>query len=67
LGSSPNKRPSIEDRRAERELFFWTVRQALVAVLLATLTVYIVVLVAEGRLSAELLFRYPGLPQLSAG
>jgi len=52
---SEGKRPSIDARRKERELFFWTVRQALGVVLLAALTAYMVVALAEGRLPDELL------------
>jgi hypothetical protein len=64
LGSLQHERPSIEDRKAERELFFWTVRQALLVVLLAALTAYVVVSLVEGRFPAELLLHYPGLPQI---
>lgn len=59
-----HKRPSIEDRKAERELFFWTVRQALLVVVLAALTAYVVVSLVEGRFPSELLLHYPGLPQI---
>lgn len=46
--------PPIDVRRAERELFFWTVRQALMMILLAALTIYIVVALAKGRLDDAL-------------
>jgi hypothetical protein len=49
----------IKDRRAERELFFWTAQQTLKLVMLAALTVYAVVALVEGRLpGAELLLHY---------
>jgi hypothetical protein len=53
--SSGREHPSIEERKAKLELFFWTVRQALMLVVLAALTVYLVVSLAEGRLPDELL------------
>lgn len=52
-------RTSIEVRRAERELFFWTAGQTLKLVALAALTAYVVVSVVDGRLpGSELLIRY---------
>jgi hypothetical protein len=49
----------IGDRKAERELFFWTAREALKLVLFAALVVYVVVSVVQGRLpGAEMLLRY---------
>jgi hypothetical protein len=47
---SRRERQPVEARKAERELFFWTARQALKLVVLAALTVYLVVLLIEGRL-----------------
>jgi hypothetical protein len=52
------KRAPIEVRRAERELFFWTARQAIKLVMLAAVAVYIVVSLIEGRIpGSELLLR----------
>jgi hypothetical protein len=49
----------IRDRRAERELFFWTAREALKLVLFVALVVYVVVSIVNGRLpGAEMLLRY---------
>jgi hypothetical protein len=49
----------IGDRRAERELFFWTAHEALKLVLFAALVIYIVISVVQGRLpGAEMLLRY---------
>jgi hypothetical protein len=53
---SRQARQSIEARRAERELFFWTARQTLKLVIFAALTGYLVVSLAEGHL--------PGVPTL---
>ena len=39
---------SIEDRFAERALFFWTVREGLRVVLFAAVVVYVVVGMVEG-------------------
>jgi uncharacterized integral membrane protein len=51
-------RPSLNARRAERELFFWTARQVLGLVLLGALVVYSVVSLVEGRVPGiELLLR----------
>jgi hypothetical protein len=51
------KRKSLKTRRAERELFFWTVaealdlgRQTLRLLLLAALVIYAIVSLIEGRL-----------------
>jgi hypothetical protein len=53
------KRPSIEVRKAERELFFWTARQTLKLVVMAALTAYLLVSLAEGRLpGSQLLVHY---------
>jgi hypothetical protein len=40
---------SIQRRRAERELFFWTARQALQLILFAAFVIYVVVAMIEGR------------------
>jgi hypothetical protein len=45
---SGNQKPSFEERRRERELFFWTARQSLWLVMLTAATVYVVVAVATG-------------------
>lgn len=53
------QRRAIELRKAERELFFWTARQALKLVVLAALTAYLVVSLLEGWLpGGQLLVRY---------
>lgn len=50
MGPNTRQRVSIEVRRAERELFFWTAREALrLVILLATVTYFVVSLV-DGRL-----------------
>lgn len=59
MDQAERKRRSIEVRKAERELFFWTARQALKLVVLAALTAYLVVSLVEGRLpGGQLLFHY---------
>ena len=51
----PHVRP-LELRRAERELFFWTAREALKLAVWLALTIYFVVELVHGRLAgAELL------------
>jgi hypothetical protein len=40
---------SVELRRAERELFFWTARQTLKLVTLTAITVYFVVSLVHGE------------------
>ncbi len=51
-------RTPIEVRKAERELFFWTARQAIELVVLAALAAYVVVSLLEGRIpGGELLSR----------
>jgi hypothetical protein len=59
-----SRHASVETRRAERELFFWTanqglklVAQILKIVLLAALSAYFVVSLIEGHVPIELLFR----------
>jgi hypothetical protein len=52
------RRPSLNARRAERELFFGTARQLLGLVLLAALVLYSIVSLLEGHLPCiELLLR----------
>jgi hypothetical protein len=51
-------RTPIEVRRAERELFFWTARQAVKLVVLAAVAVYVVASLLHGRIpGSELLVR----------
>jgi hypothetical protein len=51
-------RAPIEERRAERELFFWTARQAIKLVLLVAVAGYVVVSLIEGRIpGSEVLLR----------
>jgi len=40
---------TIEDRLAERALFFWTVREGLRLVLFAAVVVYVVLSLVDGR------------------
>lgn len=59
VDQAERRRRSIEVRKAERELFFWTARQALKLVVLAALTAYLLVSLVEGRLpGGQLLFHY---------
>jgi hypothetical protein len=66
LGSPQGQPRPIKERKAERELFFWTARQifwaarqTLVLVLFIALTVYAVISLAEGQIpGSELLLRY---------
>lgn len=59
MDQAGRKRVSIEVRKAERELFFWTARQTLKLVVLAALTAYLLVSLAEGRLpGGQLLVHY---------
>jgi hypothetical protein len=46
----PQSSKSIGLRRAERELFFWTAREILKLVILATLTACAVVSLAAGKM-----------------
>jgi hypothetical protein len=47
---SPTERlREVHVKHAERELFFWTVRQALKLVLLAAIVIDVVLALAEGR------------------
>jgi hypothetical protein len=58
LGPPDHRRRTIEHRRLERQLFFWTVRQTLLCVVLLALTVYFVVSLIQGQSpSADLLLR----------
>jgi hypothetical protein len=51
-------RTPIEARRAERELFFWTARQAVKLVVLAAAAAYVVVSLIQGQIpGSELLLR----------
>jgi|HubBroStandDraft_3_1064219.scaffolds.fasta_scaffold104120_1 hypothetical protein len=51
-------RTSIEVRRAERELFFWTARQTVKLVVLAAVAAYVVVSLVRGQIpGSELLVR----------
>jgi hypothetical protein len=50
VGLPHKARTPIEVRRAERELFFWTARQAIKLVLFAALAVYVVVSLVRGQL-----------------
>jgi hypothetical protein len=60
LGPTKIRRP-VQDRRAERELFFWTLERALKVIALGTGTAYAVASLIEGHLpGAELLSRILG-------
>jgi hypothetical protein len=51
-------RTPIEVRRAERELFFWTARQALKLVVFAAVAIYVIVSLLRGHIpGSELLLR----------
>jgi hypothetical protein len=51
-------RTPIEVRRAERELFFWTARQAVKLIVLAAVAAYVVVSLLSGHIpGGELLLR----------
>ena len=51
-------RTPIEVRRAERELFFWTARQTVKLVVLASVAAYVVVSLVHGKIpGSELLLR----------
>ena len=50
--------PSDHVRRAERELFFWTARQALKLVVLTAVCAYVVVSLVRGQIpGSEMLLR----------
>jgi hypothetical protein len=49
FGKQPAGRASLDQRRGERELFFWTAREALKLVVAAALTVYLLVSLATGH------------------
>jgi hypothetical protein len=54
-------RRTIQERRAERELLFWTIEKALKNIALAAFTVYSVVSLIQGQMpGAELLSRVLG-------
>jgi hypothetical protein len=56
--ASRKPKPSIQARRTERELFFWTARQVLALVTLSALVAYSIVSMVEGHLPVvELLLR----------
>jgi hypothetical protein len=58
VGLAHRARTPIEVRRAERELFFWTARQAIKLVLFAAVAVYVVASLLEGELpGGQLLLR----------
>ncbi|HEY4809475.1 MAG TPA: hypothetical protein VIH71_00320 [Solirubrobacteraceae bacterium] len=50
MGLPHRARAPIDVRRAERELFFWTARQAIKLVLFAAVAIYVVVSLIEGEL-----------------
>jgi hypothetical protein len=61
LGSSDDRQKAIKYRWEERRMFFWTVRQILLCVVLIALTVFLLVSLAEGEPpGADLLLRYLG-------
>jgi hypothetical protein len=49
LGSLDRPHTPIEERKAERELFFWTAFQVLKLIVTIALVVYIAVALIEGR------------------
>jgi hypothetical protein len=55
---SRKPKPSLQARRAERELFFWTARQVLKLVTLGALVVYVIVSMTHGQVPGlDLLLR----------
>jgi hypothetical protein len=46
------RRP-LEERRAERELFFWTARQSLKLIAFAATVIYLLVILCDARLATE--------------
>jgi hypothetical protein len=61
LGSPHRKRPPIEQRKAERELFFWTAFQALKLVIAFVFAIYAVISLIRGELpGGDLLVRSLG-------
>jgi hypothetical protein len=46
-------RSSIEVRRQERELFFWTVKQVLLSLLLVAFVAYSIVSLVHGKVPVE--------------
>jgi hypothetical protein len=59
--SPDDRQRAIERRWEERRMFFWTVRQTLLCVVLVALTVYFVVSLLHGEPpGADLLLRYLG-------
>jgi hypothetical protein len=58
LATRHRERTPIEVRRAERELFFWTARQALKLMVLTAVCAYMVVSLVRGHIpGSELLLR----------
>jgi hypothetical protein len=58
MASTHRARTPIEVRRAERELFFWTARQAIALAVLAAVAVYVIVSLLRGHIpGSELLLR----------
>ncbi len=58
MASLHRTRTPIEVRRAERELFFWTARQALQLFVLVAVAVHVVVSLLRGHIpGSELLLR----------
>jgi hypothetical protein len=58
LGLLDRHRAPIQERKAERELFFWTVEKSLKIVAMAAFTIYTVVSLAEGRVPGAELLHY---------
>ena len=48
FGKYQHRQAPLDERWAERKLFFWTARQSLLLVLLAAATVYVIVSLATG-------------------
>lgn len=58
MATRHRERTPIEVRRAERELFFWTARQALKLMVLTAVCAYMVVSLVRGHIpGSELLLR----------
>jgi hypothetical protein len=46
-------RPPLEERRAERELFFWTARQSLKLIVFGAAVTYSLLMLCDGRLATD--------------
>ncbi len=49
MGPNRHNRPPVEDRRNERDLFFWTAQQSLRLILAVAITLYVIVSLLNGE------------------